>query len=100
MKILVLGDVMGFSGREAIKKYLPEIFRVCLSYVCAQLAKKFWPLLHQPASYSPMPPNKRKPSGQGKQKAPEQSESAAALPRQAAHPRQWQAARRSTRHAR
>ena len=25
MKILVLGDVMGFSGRKAIKKYLPEI---------------------------------------------------------------------------
>ena len=25
MKILVLGDVMGFSGREAIKKYLPKI---------------------------------------------------------------------------
>ena len=27
MKILVLGDVMGFSGREAIKKHLPEIIR-------------------------------------------------------------------------
>ena len=25
MKILVLGDVMGFSGREVIKKYLPKI---------------------------------------------------------------------------
>ena len=25
MKILVLGDVMGFSGRKAVKKYLPEI---------------------------------------------------------------------------
>ena len=25
MKILVLGDVMGFSGREVIKKYLPGI---------------------------------------------------------------------------
>ena len=25
MKILVLGDVMGFSVREAIKKYLPKI---------------------------------------------------------------------------
>ena len=25
MKFLVFGDVMGFSGREAIKKYLPKI---------------------------------------------------------------------------
>ena len=25
MKILVLGDVMGFSGRKALKKNLPEI---------------------------------------------------------------------------
>ena len=27
MKILVLGDVMGLSGREAIKKNLPEILQ-------------------------------------------------------------------------
>ena len=27
MKILLLGDVMGPSGREAVKKYLPDLVK-------------------------------------------------------------------------
>ena len=37
-------------------RYLLEIFNICLSHVCANLTKKFWPLLNQPASHSPFRP--------------------------------------------
>ena len=40
-------------------RYFPEIFRVCLSHVCAKLTKKLWPLLNQPASYGPFRPKLR-----------------------------------------
>ena len=37
-------------------RYLPEIFSISLSHVCAKLTKKFWPLLNQPASHGPFQP--------------------------------------------
>ena len=36
--------------------YLLEIFSICSSHVCANLRKKFWPLLNQPASHGPFWP--------------------------------------------
>ena len=37
-------------------RYLLEIFSICSSHVCANLTKKFWPLLNQPASHGPFRP--------------------------------------------
>ena len=37
-------------------RYLLEIFSICSSHVCANLRKKFWPLLNQPASHGPFRP--------------------------------------------
>ena len=49
-----------FSVIEALLKqesrYLPEIFSISSSHVCAKLTKKFWPLLNQPASHGPFRP--------------------------------------------
>ena len=37
-------------------RYLLEIFSICSSQVCANLVKKFWPELKQPASHGPFRP--------------------------------------------
>ena len=37
-------------------RYLLEIFSICSSHVCANLTKKFWPKLKQPACYGPFWP--------------------------------------------
>ena len=37
-------------------RHLLEIFSTCLYSVCANLARKFWPYLNQPASHGPFRP--------------------------------------------
>ena len=42
MKILILGDVMGPSGVDAIKKRLPDIIEKKKNRFCCFKWRKFW----------------------------------------------------------
>ena len=48
--------MVNFELLKSGLRYLSEIFTICLSHVCANLMKKFLPLLNQPARNGPFLP--------------------------------------------
>ena len=48
--------MVNFELLKSGLRYLSEIFTICLSHVCANLMKKFLPLLNQPACNGPFLP--------------------------------------------
>ena len=49
-------NLVDFELLKTGLRYLSEIFTICLSHVCANLMKKFLPLLNQPARNGPFLP--------------------------------------------
>ena len=48
--------MVNFELLKSGLRYLSEIFTICLSYVCANLMKKYLPLLNRPARNGPFLP--------------------------------------------
>ena len=49
-------NLVDFELLKSGLRYLSEIFTICSSHVCANLMKKFWPLLNPPARNGPFLP--------------------------------------------